>query len=307
MNKSKDTKKVDARDEDLERMRRRFKQQQARKEGGSDEGDSSWLKLQPGRNMVRVLPRPGTSQFYIEAPVHYRVGPDQATVRCIDPEAIDDKNGRPKPQTRCPVCKKFVREQRAINSKYERGSERGKEKWLAALHAYSPKGRSIMNVLDKDGSVKKMSAGPMIMEQLLSYYFEEDSEIGDFTALDSGRWMKIKRVGEKRNTKYEVRPSTDTEDITDRWDEIKEQLHDLDAACGEMLSAEEIKAVMEGSRDEDDASDDDDEGSAEDASDDESADEDDDASAEDESDEAPEDDDDEPAPRGRRRNREDRW
>jgi hypothetical protein len=307
MKKSRDTDKKrsksdggESRDDDMKKMREKWKRQQARKEGG--EADFTWIKFKRGRNKIRILPRPGTGQFYLEAPKHFRVGPDQVGVRCIDPSAVDEKNGRPKPTTKCPVCKEFIRKQRAINAKYERGSEKGTKLWSKAFKKYAPSGTCLMNVLDEAGTVLKLSAGPMIMEQLLSYFFDDEGEVGDFTAVDTGRWISVKKIGEGRRTKYACRVLEGVDDISDRWDELQEQLHDLEEAAGEILSAEDVKAIMEGDGEgaaADTGSDDDDEDDAEesadresDGGDDDDGYPDDDDSGDDDSDEDASDDDD---------------
>jgi len=114
-----------------------------------------------------------------------------------------------------------------------------------------------MNVVTDQGDVKILACGEQIMEQLLTYFFEEDSEVGDFTDPESGRWMNIKRTGKgkgDRQTKYIVRPGASSDSL-DQWDEVKEMLHDLDKAAGELKSVEAVKALLEG--DDEAASDDD--------------------------------------------------
>jgi len=275
-------------DDDLRKMRERHQRLKERSENpGGGGGEKRFDELKVGKNLRRVLPRlvdgKINPQFYTESLMHFKVGPNQWTVRCIGDKFIDKKSGRPTPGTPCPICKKFLKEQDRVNSEYGKGDEEGKHEWKKAKEAYCPRVRYYFNVIDGEGEVKLHSCGDQIMEQLLGYFFEDDSDVGDFTAVDGGSWMNFKRIGDGRNTKYKVFPG-DPAPIEDQWDTVKDMLHDLEAAKGEVRTAEQIVNIMKGVKEEDDESDD--------SSDDEEEEEDEDEEQEDdESEEEAEDDD----------------
>lgn len=281
-------------DDDLEEMRDAFRKHKAKKKsGGGGDGENAWDKFSEGKNMRRILPRPEKRKWYTEGYTHFRVGPNERAVRCIDEAMMDSETGRPKAGTKCPLCKKFLREQARINSEYKKGDEDGQAEWKRAKDKYVPRKQYYANVLvaDDDGvEVKIMPFGTSVWDQLMNYFLGDDTQIGDFTDLESGRWMNIKKTQkgrDKRNVDYDVYPAGETEDISDSWDDIEPNLHDLEAAVGKLLSKDEVIAIMKGvdlDKDEDDDSDDDDDDddSASDSGSDEEEEEDEDADDDDE-------------------------
>lgn len=258
-------------DDDLEDMREAFRNHNKRKTGGGGGGSEDWDKLGDGKNNRRVLPRPGSRKFYTEGWTHFNVGPNNRAVRCVDEESMDEERGLPKSGTRCPLCKKFLREQARINSEYAKGDEDGHAEWKRAKDKYVPRHQYYSNVLREDDEgdfeVKILAYGPQIWGQLMNFYMGDDTNIGDFTDPEGGRWMNLKKVKkgrDKRQIEYQVYPADETSDISDAWDAIQEALHDLDAAAGKQLSADEVIAIMKGidvdkegrKRDDDDDSDD---------------------------------------------------
>ena len=249
-------------DSDLEAMRAKFKKQKARREGGEEEKTALWDDLQLGKNMRRILPREGSKQFFTEAAIHYRVGPDNKAIRCI---GTLSEEGWPADGTACPVCRRFHKERAQVNRDFPtKGDAAGREAYRKAKDAWFPRVRYYMNVLREDGSVRILSAGEQIMGQLLEYYFEEDSEVGDFTSVEDGRWINVKRTGKgagDRLTKYIVKIG-DATTALDNWDEVQPLMHDLEKAAGVKLDADTIKKIIEGSaldEDSDDAEDEDEE------------------------------------------------
>jgi hypothetical protein len=264
--KSKKSREEDT-DDDLSDMRKAFKSHKDRASGGG--GDSSWDKLGDGKNMRRILPVPGNKKFYTEGFTHFNVGPNQRAVRCIDEDHIDPEKSLPNSKTSCPLCQKFLREQARINSEYQKGDEDGRAEWKRAKEKYVPRRQYYSNVLVKDDDgdveVKILAYGAQIWGQLMNFYLGDDTSIGDFTDPESGRWMNLKKEGkggrDRRNVEYKVFPASDSEDISDSWDDIKEVLNDLDAACGKLLSKDEVVAIMKGvdlDKGSDDGDDDDD-------------------------------------------------
>ncbi len=277
---------------DLEDMRDAFRRHKDRKSSGGS-GENIWDKLGDGKNMRRILQRPGEKKFYTEGWTHFNVGPNQRAVRCIDEDKINVDRGLPEPGTKCPLCKKFLREQSRINSEYQKGDEDGRAEWKRAKDKYVPRHQYYANVLvaddDGDVEVKLLAFGTQVWSQLLNYYLGDDTAIGDFTNPKSGRWMNIKKEQkggrDRRNIEYKVFAASESSDISDAWDDIKAALHDLDAASGKILSKDEIIAIMKGV--------DLNKGSDSDEDEDEDEDEDDDTSSDSGSDEDEDDDEDE--------------
>ena len=234
-------------------MRRKYEELQRREDGGSDtEKEAFWDDLTVGTNYRRFLPLPGQGEFYHEALIHFRVGPDQRTIRCI---GTVDKRGFPVFDTVCPICRKFLKEQQKINATFERGSDEGRSAWRKAKDAFCPRQRYFANVLTKDGEIKVLGFGEQILKQLLDFAYSEDGP-GDFFAPDNGYWIKIKREGKgkgDRRTKYVVYAGTAAE--LENWDEVQSELHDLDKAAGPILSSAEVKGVLVGVTYEDDEDD----------------------------------------------------
>jgi hypothetical protein len=267
MNKT--SKKRSDDDDDLDDMRESFKRHKERSSGGGGGGKNDWDKLGDGKNMRRVLPRPGEKKFYTEGWTHFNVGPNNRALRCIDEDHINQERGLPESGTKCPLCKKFLREQSRINSEFQKGDEDGQAEWKRAKDKYVPRHQFYSNVLvaddDGDVEVKILAFGTQIWGALMNYYLGDDTAIGDFTDPKSGRWVNIKKVHkggrDRRNIGYEVFPKGDSEDISDAWDDIKDAMHDLDAAAGKLMSKDEVLAIMKGvdlDKGSDDGDDDDD-------------------------------------------------
>ncbi len=252
------------RDEDLDEMRNAFRAHKERAQGGGG-GKNDWDKLGNGKNLRFILRRVGERKFYTEGWTHFGIGPNERAVRCVDEASIDPERTLPTSGTKCPLCKKFLREQSRINSEYAKGDKEGHAEWKRAKDKYTPRHQFYSNVLkeddDDDFEVKIFAYGPQVWGQLMNYYLGDDTSIGDFTDPESGRWMNIKKESkggsQRRNVEYKVFPASEPTDISDAWDSIKEALHDLEAAPGKILSADEVIAIMKGV-DPDRGSDDDD-------------------------------------------------
>jgi hypothetical protein len=245
-------KKTSNTESDLNDMREAYRRHKEKPAGGG--GSNDWDKLGDGKNMRRFLKRPGDKKFYTEGWTHFNVGPNKRALRCIDEAHIDPDKGLPVTGTKCPSCKKFLREQARINSEYAKGDKEGHAEWKQAKDKYVPRHQYYANVLvaddDGDVEVKIYAFGTQVWSQLLNYYLGDDTTIGDFTAVKSGRWMNVKKEKkpgrDPRNVEYKVFPASDSTSIADAWDEIQTALHDLDAAAGKVLSKEEFEAVMKG-------------------------------------------------------------
>lgn len=236
---------------DLDEMREAFRQHKAREKGGSSKND--WDKFGPGKNLRWFLPRPGHRKFYTESWTHFNVGPNDRALRCLDEEHMNPETSLPVSGTKCPRCKRFLREQARINSDYKKGDRDGQEEWKNAKDKYVPRHQFYSNVLREDDEgdfeVKIAAYGPQIWGQLMNYYLGDDTDVGDFTDPESGRWINVKKESKggknRRNIEYKVFPS-EGPGIGDAWDTIKEALHDLDVAAGKVLSVDEFVAVERG-------------------------------------------------------------
>ena len=256
--------------DDLDELRDAYRRHKEGRKGGGG-GANDWHKLGDGKNMCRVLPRPGVRKFYTEGWTHFGVGPNQKAVRCIDEAKINVERGLPESGTKCPLCKKFLREQSRINSEYQKGDEDGRAEWKRAKDRYAPRHQYYCNVLVEDDEgdfvVRILAFGAQIWSQLMNFYLGDDTNIGDFTDPEAGRWMNLKKEKkggrDRRNVEYKVYPADETSDISDAWGDIEEALHDLDAATGKILSKDEVEAIMKGvDPDKDDSDDDSDDDSS---------------------------------------------
>jgi hypothetical protein len=267
-NRDKSGDKKKRRSDDLDEMREAFRQHKERaKGGGSSKNDFD--KLEDGKNLRRWLPIPGRRKFYTEGWTHFDVGPNERAVRCIDEEHIDPERGLPQSGTKCPRCKRFLREQARINSEYQKGDEEGQAEWGRMKQKYCARHQFYSNTLREDDEgdfeVKITTYGPQVWGQLMNYYVGDDTNVGDFTSPESGTWMNVKKVDKggnkrgrrRRNIEYKVY-AADGPDISEAWDTIKEALHDLDAAVGKVISVEEFVAIEKGIDVDKDRSDDDD-------------------------------------------------
>ena len=287
--KKKKTKKsgASASSKAYKKMRQRLSRMEAKAEGKGD-GASDFDKLEQGLNWRWVLPSrdPDNEPYYFEAPVHFRIGPNNATVRCIG--------------AACPICKKFDRTVAKINAKYKRGDPKGKKLWKEAANSLKAKNRFFMNVVDTKNApdvVKVLGVGEMIMQSLAEYFF--DPEYGDFTEPTAGRKVKIIRKGEKRETRYTTKLSPKITKLLN-WEDLEPLLFDLEEKAGVIYTPAQIKQIMEGVEvdveDDDDDDEDDDDLDLEDIDDDEDEDTDD-----DDEDDDDEDEDDEPPPRRKKK------
>lgn len=264
MKKDKSKKTSRKGEEDLDEMREAFRRHNERAKGGSS-SRNDWDKWGDGKNLRYVLPILGERKFYTEGWTHFNVGPNNRAVRCIDEAHIDPERGLPVSGTKCPRCKRFLREQARINSEYEKGDSDGQAEWKRAKDKYVPRHQYYSNTLQRDEEddfeVKISAYGPQIWGQLMNFYLGDDTNVGDFTHPESGSWMNIKKVSkggrDRRNTEYKVFP-VEGPDISDAWDAIKDALHDLSLAPGKVISVDEFVAIEKGidvDKDADDADD----------------------------------------------------
>ena len=254
--KSDKNKKTKKSNDDLDEMREAFRRHNERANGGGGGGKNDYIKLADGKNWLFILPRPGERKFYTEGWTHFNVGPNNRAIRCIDEAHINLERGLPESGTRCPLCKKFLREQARVNSEYEKGDADGQAEWKRAKDKWCARHQYYSNTLREDDEgdfeVKILAYGPQIWGQLMNYYVGDDTDVGDFTNPESGTWLNIKKDNKgggnskrRRNVEYKVFP-VDGPGINDAWGAIKDALHDLDGAAGKVISSDEMIAIMKG-------------------------------------------------------------
>ncbi len=156
--------------------------------------DTFWFKAESGKgnawgkNYLRILP-PHTNMegcFYWAVPIHFNVGPGQQNLACL-------RRGQ---NMQCPIC------QRGFALRTE-GDEDG-------FRALMPSWQAYMNVivLNADGTpkedpprVRTWSVSRKVLDMLLNDY----EETGDFTDLETGRDIEVRRRGEKFETEYRIK------------------------------------------------------------------------------------------------------
>ena len=154
---------------------------------GGDGGE--WLKLKAGKNRVRLLPsRTEDGSFFYSSLLHFGFsdGTERRAYPCM----------RALGESKCPVCQVIAVHQDDTNPDVRN-----------AVKNLSPKKRFIMNVIDRaeeGGGVKLLSAGPMIMKDILAIFRDPDFE--DITDPEEGRDITIDKEGSGMNTEYAARP-----------------------------------------------------------------------------------------------------
>ena len=232
----------------VEKAHARLKKLQDKKGGG--DFPFNFLDIQDGTNIIRIFKswnynNDSEAEFYKELPYHRAVGPEEKQVKCRG--AI----GKP-----CPVCEEYVR----LKAKAATLKDVNKEKADAAYKkaaAFKARPKFFMNAvrLTKDGVIGKdgeapvkpevLSAGPMIMDGVLSQFVDDEADIGGkFWEEGSQYDFVIKRSGEKLSTNYEVKPTKKYLEVD--TSELESAVHNLDELFAEFPSYEEIKAIMNG-------------------------------------------------------------
>jgi hypothetical protein len=156
--------------------------------------DTSWFTAESGKgknwgtNYVRVLPPHIKMEglFYWSVPIHFKVGPGQQNLPCPRRAKLGG----------CPIC--------------ARGFELRLDGQEDEFRALMPSFQAYMNVvkLDKDGTpaedpprVRTWSVSKRVLDMLL----DEFEEAGDFTDLEEGRNIEVKRRGQGFDTEYRIR------------------------------------------------------------------------------------------------------
>ena len=175
--------------------------------------DTFWFKAPSGQgktwgtSYVRILP-PHTNMsgcFYWGVPIHFRVGPSNQILPC--PRKAFNQP--------CPVCQRGFDQRAKISEDEFRG--------------YMPSWQAYMNVvvLNEDGSpaedpprVRTWSLSRKWFDMIL----EEADQAQDFTELEGGRDVVVKRRGEERQTDYRIKFASKPSEFADP---VVSELRDL--------------------------------------------------------------------------------
>lgn len=161
-----------------------------------------------GKNRIRFLPPPvGKRTPFLLVQQHYiEVQGGAASFNC--PRLMANE--------RCPGCEKADRLKASGNAA---DFEEAKK--------YFPKLRVYANIIDRahpELGPQVVAYGKMIHEKLVKLRTDEDAG-GDFTHPETGFDMVVEKTGEKKSTKYEVRPARHSSPLGDfEWIETQ---HDL--------------------------------------------------------------------------------
>lgn len=189
---------------DIEKLKKKLAETKEKTSSGGGNDFKFWSPSD-GRNVIRVLPPKGDSEFYAETEVHYNVGPkkDKSTV-CL--KAAGEKS--------CPVCE------------YVDELFKGDEDDKAYAKKLRAKSKYYFNVIDRSveeddkefGEVLVLGSGVTVFEGILGLVCDPD--YGDITDEDAGYDVIINKSGKKLNTEYKVtgRPKQ-TEIGVDGWEE----------------------------------------------------------------------------------------
>lgn len=163
-----------------------------------------FLRLEEGRNQVRILPEVGEMDWFFQAVGTHRF-PDGATVYC--PSFTSEG------ELECPVCE-FVQEL------YDAGDRASK----ALAGDMRVRRKFWMNVIDRSNE----NAGPKILTAGVTIFSPikqviGDPDYGNITDPETGTDIKIIREGTGLNTEYEVIASryesvlTEDKDLMEQW------------------------------------------------------------------------------------------
>lgn len=215
-------------------------------------GGMGFLKIEDGRNVVRILPPADENDmFYEEVFVHYNVG------------KTDEENGTmvvcPKTEgenKKCPVCELVAHFKKLSNKKGDKYDKMAGDLWKKKRVYYNAiaadeklddykkdeEGKWVSKESGNAGSpVKVMGSGVGILKDLMNTIV--DPEYGDVTDPETGLDIIITKSGTGMKTNYEVK--TVRKDTPIRFAEWKECLNDLKSLIAHKTYAE-IEEIMTG-------------------------------------------------------------
>src|SRR6478736_4173672 len=199
------------------------------KRTSEEAGGGSFWKPKNGRNRIRILPpKPGTSGIYRVVWQHFvknEATQKMASINC--PKKTDKGN------LSCPVCD--------VEAKLM--ATGSKNDLLLAKKHFKAKLRAFANIIDldnEDGGVQIFAFGPKVYEDLI-----ELSEECAFWDPVRGYDVVIKKKGEGMNTEYSVLRGNDHAISEAEAANIMAGMHDLRAAAGGLMSANDIRDKLD--------------------------------------------------------------
>lgn len=174
-------------------------------------GSSGFMRLNQGRNVVRVLPEVGDMEFFFQC-VGTHEFPDKSRVYC---PAFTSEG-----ELDCPICE-------MVQELYKSVDKASK----ALADQLRVRRKFWMNVINRDDEDR----GPLILTAGVTIFnpisnIVSDPDYGDVTDIEDGVDIIIKREGEGLNTKYDViarrhdSPLSSDSDQAQRWLDVARDL-----------------------------------------------------------------------------------
>ena len=201
------------------------------------ESGSTFFQLKDGRNKVRVLPPPPSSEdVWFKTGTHWNVGPNKAIFNCAN---AHDKNAD------CFCCETVhkLRRTKDDDDAELADSMAVRKQWLY----------NIVDLDDVEAGVQVAAFPKTVHQEIRAYIEDDDEEYGDITDLEEGYNLTIEKTGSGLKTKYSVRAKRSSSPVPDAIKELLETTDPADlSAARPVASNEKMKAAFEG-EDEDDA------------------------------------------------------
>jgi len=259
--------------------------EQLNKGGGNNGGGTSfsYIKLEDGRNVVRILPPKGDNDFAEEVFVHYGVGKSEENkngTMVVCPTTKGEKEA-------CPVCE-YVKELRKLkkkdNDRYDKEARslgRKKRVYFNAISEDTDLEDFEKREVEVDGKkvekwfsisenkemspVRILGTGIGIFKDVLSFIV--DPEYGDITDPKTGLDLIITKSGTGFNTNYDVKTKRKESEVEfEHWEEC---LNDLTVLSNVSRDYDALSALLTGEEPEpkDDDEDEDEEDTSTDSTD----------------------------------------
>ena len=192
-----------------------MKQEASNFEGG---GNADFMKLIDGRNIIRILPPWSEEGRFFQRVGFHRV-PGKFSEKVLCPNFTFGANN-------CPICKKG----RAVLEAH--GKDIAKPYWAGK--------RAYLNVLDMkaaDGQVKLLEVGPQILNPILNFIAEMDSD--ELIDPNLGFNVMVTRKKDGNFTKYDTMIMPKVHDLAQHGYNVEEVLNSLNDLSRLVKSPEE--------------------------------------------------------------------
>jgi len=187
---------------------------------------TQYLKFEPGKTKIRILPCPGSDIPLREVYKHFRVGPGNDKY-CVCPKHTEGKHK----DKRCPICEAA-----------EEANRRGDNKTYRELMPGPTYVANAVNLVEPDSGVK-LAQIPATVARILIDHFTDEEEGGDFSDPDVGANVTVNHIIKGKQHDYsssKVGPATPIQDRG--WLSLAKSL-DGEAVP---LSYAELQAIVEG-------------------------------------------------------------